>query len=114
MDDWKSFINETTGYHVGDLVLYRSPASIDCVTADRSMFVGVVVSEESVVFSEESSERYTQYYIVRWHRLTDGLVPRTTFDITDSYSRRAIVHSIEDLILLATKSDVEKLTGVCL
>lgn len=107
MDDWKSFINETAGYHVGDLVLYRPLASIDGVTADRSMFVGVVVGEES-------TRGYAQYYRVLWHRLTDDLVPRTTFDTTDDDSRRSVGHSIEDLILLATKSDVEKLTGVCL
>lgn len=107
MDDWKSFVNETIRYHVGDLVLYRSEASTKGVTADRSMFVGVVVSEES-------NQSYDQYYRVRWHRLTDSLVPRTTFNAIDADSRRTVGHSIEDLILLATKSDVERLTGVSL
>ena len=107
MDDWKSFINETAGYHVGDLVLYRSEASIKGVTADRSMYVGVIVSVES-------SQSYAQYYGVHWHRLTDNLVPRTVFDATDSDSQRIASHSIKDLILLATKSDVEKLTEVYL
>ena len=106
MDEWKSYIDEAVDLRYGDLVIYKSSAATIGVTRDRSMYIGIIV--------DVKPHASLKKFYVLWHRLTDRLIPRIVFDANDLDSAWTIPHTADELLLLASRHNLECLTGISL